>query len=940
MAVVFVPGTPMAADPVSDYGGGNIEQTRLTVGDVNNDGYPDIAAAHGYRTVGLYLNEGDQSFAAEHVLSESWWRIDENIGATSVALGDLDLDGNLDVVIPIYGSHYGEHMVQIYRGLGDGTFDLWPVDGYNAGRDFEGVNQDGVDDGIIVARGAANPMFPLIADFNGDGLPDVAVSGNNGSWSVDVLVQSAGGDFSVADSDRAGQNPQYLALGDFNEDGYADVVAGAQYTGVLVFLNNADGEGTLQQAGGSYLSPNHKYVATADFDGDGHHDIAVRGNFDRRVYILSGDGTGNFSTSSANLATSGLDGYLAAADMNNDSHVDLVVASRSTSTVDVFLNDGSGGFGERDSIALDAAPWGVAVDDFDQDGQVDIVVSRDDDTIQILWNRGSIGVTPASFSVAENSAQGTEVGVVSATGDPPLTYAITAGNGDIDDDGNAAFAIDDAGAIIVNDSDDLDFETTSRFDLEVTVAGASGSASAAITVDLANVAEAGNDRPEAQDATFTVPENLAAGAVVGTLTATDFDAGDMLGYAITAGNTDPDGDGNDAFAIDAATGQITVNDRDDLDHETTPTFNLTATVTDAGGLSDAAAVTIHIADVVERAPEITSDGGGATASISIAENATAVTTVVASDPDAGQTLTYDLAGGDDMARFTIDETTGALAFLTAPDFETPTDAGADGTYEVIVRVSDGNLSDTQTVNATVTDQNDVTPTITSGASAGVAENARPKTVVYDAHATDPDTVGTVNFALTGADALLFSIDSGTGEVRFLASPDFEAPADSGHDNVYDLIVHANDGVGDTTKAVAISVTNLVGEIWVGEDGPQTHTGTGEEDSLTGGNDEDVLKGGAGDDVLFGGNGDDVLGGDSGNDTLIGNTGNDSLNGGIGNDILDGGTGDDRYHVDNAADQVIEAVGGGIDTVWTTVDYTLAGGQEIESLRADNGAPGL
>lgn len=380
----FILGAPMAAAHGSAHLNGMFSS--LASGDVNNDGYPDIAATHGFRVGGLYLNHGNRSFAAEQVLSKPWWDVDENTGATSIALGDLDLDGNLDMVIPIYGDHYVEHMVQLYRGRGDGTFNLWPVDGYNALTDFEGVNQDGVNDGIIVARGAANPMFAGIGDFNGDGRPDVVVSGNNGAWSVDVLTQSASREFSVADSDPAGQNPQFFGLGDFNEDGYPDLAVGALYNGVLVFLNDANGRGTLHRVGGTYLSRNHQYVIVADFNGDDHDDIAARGNEEARVYILYGDGTGNFPLS-AKFPVSGSDGYLAAADIDNDDDKDLVVASKSVKRVDVLLNDGNGHFGPPEFTSLDAAPWGIAADDFDRDGSVDVAVSRGDNTVQVLWNR-------------------------------------------------------------------------------------------------------------------------------------------------------------------------------------------------------------------------------------------------------------------------------------------------------------------------------------------------------------------------------------------------------------------------------------------------------------------------------------------------------------------------------------------------------------------------
>ena len=89
-------------------------------------------------------------------------------------------------------------------------------------------------------------------------------------------------------------------------------------------------------------------------------------------------------------------------------------------------------------------------------------------------------------------------------------------------------------------------------------------------------------------------------------------------------------------------------------------------------------------------PVITSNGGGATASIDVAENATAVTTVAATDGNLpAQTLTYTIVGGADAALFTIHSCTGVLSFIAAPDYETPRDAGADNVYNVTVQVSDG-----------------------------------------------------------------------------------------------------------------------------------------------------------------------------------------------------------------------------------------------------------
>ncbi|MEI7682349.1 MAG: hypothetical protein WCK07_23335, partial [Betaproteobacteria bacterium] len=100
-----------------------------------------------------------------------------------------------------------------------------------------------------------------------------------------------------------------------------------------------------------------------------------------------------------------------------------------------------------------------------------------------------------------------------------------------------------------------------------------------------------------------------------------------------------------------------------------------------------------------------------------------------------------------------------------------------------------------------------TPGSTSAATASVAENGTG--TVYTATGTDADAGTTLTYALGGTDAARFNINTSSGAVTFKAAPNFEAPTDSGANNVYDITVTANDGLNTSVaKAVAITVTNV------------------------------------------------------------------------------------------------------------------------------------
>ena len=138
-----------------------------------------------------------------------------------------------------------------------------------------------------------------------------------------------------------------------------------------------------------------------------------------------------------------------------------------------------------------------------------------------------------------------------------------------------------------------------------------------------------------------------------------------------------------------------------------------------------------------------------------------------------------------------------------------------------------------------------------------------------------------------------------------------------------------DGLG-VSFSVTSAATALVGDYFLGTNASEEVSLSIADDVALGNGGADTLSGLAGNDSLNGGTGNDSLLGGDGTDTLVGEAGNDILDGGAGADTLEGGLGNDVYVVDNAADVVIEAAGGGTDEVRTTLtSFTL--GAEVENL---------
>lgn len=410
------------------------------------------------------------------------------------------------------------------------------------------------------------------------------------------------------------------------------------------------------------------------------------------------------------------------------------------------------------------------------------------------------GGASASINVNENLTTVTTVHATDPDVSPTITYSKSGADA-------ALFTLNTSTGQLTftsapNFEQPTDTDQDNVYNVTVTASDGSLSDNQILTINVQDINEAPviTSNAGGVSASISVTENQSA---VTTVAASDQDTANTLAYSVS---------GTDAalFDIDGGTGVLTFKNAPNFeapsDNDTNNVYNVTVTASD-GSLSDTQTIAITVTNLNE-APVISSNGGGASTSINVAENQVAVTTVIASDVDAATTLTYSVSGTD-AALFDINSSTGVLSFKNAPNFESPADNGGDNVYDLIVTASDGALSDTQSIAITVTNVNEA-PIISSnggGASASisVSENQSAITTVV---ATDVDASTTISYSVSGTDAALFDINSTTGVLTFKNAPNFESPADNGGNNIFDVIVTASDGSLTDTQAIAITVTNV------------------------------------------------------------------------------------------------------------------------------------
>jgi hypothetical protein len=666
----------------------------------------------------------------------------------SIILADLNQDGILDLI----GASNDDGNVVVALGVGNGTFQTPQT--YGVG-------------------GA--PVQVLANDINGDGIVDlITLNPSQGSFSL--LIGNGDGTFQPYESRYNVQEgdppfityyPSHAVLEDGGGDGIPDLVVINATQDLAAFF-----DGTYDWFGQGYTLSTGTLpsdVALSDLRGVGQKDLIVTSAGDNTVTIYPFNGDSGYNQGTVYPVGNG-PASLAIGDFNGDGRPDIATANSGDNTISVLLADSSGGFLAAQSYAVGSGPGDIQAADLNGDGLDDLLVLNRGDGNFTLWMGQSDGTfaDPLTYELLQTSTS-SMIGNLIAVGD--LT-----GDG----------------------RNDLVFGDPQSHNVRIV--------KSIVSADYPGQIYTIQDDPPSfiSPNHAEVDENTAASTVVLDVDATVSRGGATYSLSGTDSNW---------FSIDSQTGELRFLASPDYESPTDGgldnVYNVTVNVQDGGGGVATQDVAITVLPVNDNAPIVTS-----VQSVNVNENtpaATVILNIIATDADLpAQTLTYDLAGTD-AASFSVNSSTGEVRFVASPDFEVPTDLDHDNVYDIIVLVNDGYGKITpQNVSIKVLPLDDNAPLIDSPAAASVNENTPASTIILDVDATDADRpVETLTYGLSGTDAELFSIDRVTGAIRFLASPDFEAPADSGADNVYDFTVTVSDGNGNaTSQTISISVLPL------------------------------------------------------------------------------------------------------------------------------------
>jgi hypothetical protein len=395
----FQAGVPYALKGVS----GSCSASQVITADFRKVGKLDLAvgcAYNGETGTDVLLGNGDGTFASAVLYSA---------GASGIAAADMNNDGKLDLIVT--GPPGND--VSVLIGKGDGTFKTTPIS-------------------TPVSGNIAGSI--VVADLNGDGKLDVAMSG--GWTGVLVLLGNGLGGFkspSYAYGNAQGESFLGLLVGDYNLDGKPDLAAVSYIeTGESFSILTNNGDGTFGSESDLLAGYGPQQVVTGDFNGDGKLDLAVSGystgGSASIVGIYLGKGTGAFASPVA-YPVGNNPGAMVAADFNHDGKLDLAVVNNNDNTVSILLGNGNGTFAPQVTYAIGAqggsgVPNAIAAADLNKDGKLDLVISDTADTnITVLLGNGDGTFKPATFWSTGQTVN-TGVAIADFNGDGKLDIAV------------------------------------------------------------------------------------------------------------------------------------------------------------------------------------------------------------------------------------------------------------------------------------------------------------------------------------------------------------------------------------------------------------------------------------------------------------------------------------------------------------------------------------
>ena len=343
----------------------------VVIGDFDLDGDLDLAAINSggngvYNHVGVLFNNGDTTFAAPVLYDVA------AIRSQYLTVGDLDLDGDLDLVV-INGGNGVDNTVTVLTNNGDGTF------------------------AAAVTYGAGTaPVRGAIGDLDGDGDPDLAVV-NAQSDDVSVLLTSGDGTFAPQVQYALGNYPRSIAIGDMDGDSDPDLVSvTVSPHEVLVLPNNGDGTFAAGVVAYDLSGGPEPYVAVlGDLDGDGDPDVVV--GFinhphlsEPNIQVLLNDGSGTLADAGSYVVPGTWQTRsIAIGDLDGDGVPDLVLGNAEQGDVSVLLGHGDGTFAAGVVYARGDGPYVVlALGDLDGDGGLDLVATNSLDwNVSVMLNQ-------------------------------------------------------------------------------------------------------------------------------------------------------------------------------------------------------------------------------------------------------------------------------------------------------------------------------------------------------------------------------------------------------------------------------------------------------------------------------------------------------------------------------------------------------------------------